>query len=195
MIGGEILSRSKQAEVIITYERTGKSEYRVITDKKTGETIAENWVTTTNSKPGRSIKKQDPHFIKLYRTNLIDIVDNKRLDLIESGFLFKLLRFVGWQTPYIIHPKTKHNMNATEIADVLKLSRTHVTELLERLTQKGIIVKIIRGNGRPNNYMLNTNITFYGKTIDDLKHVDVFKGCAYEPALEIKYSQTIEKKK
>jgi hypothetical protein len=161
----------------------------VIADKETGEILGQNWITTNNKKPGRP-KGKEAYFIKLYRSNLADIVNKKKLDLNEAGLLFMLLAYCGWQTPYIINPKTKSNMSASDIATALKLERTHCAELLDRLVTKGILSKINRGAGKPNHYMINTNIAFYGKTIDDINHVDVFKNCAYDPQLEIKYTQT-----
>jgi hypothetical protein len=183
------LKRIQERTVIIGVEKTGKSKYQVVTDKETGETISESWITSSKSKPGRP-KGKDAYFIKLYRSNLTDIVNKRKLDLNEAGLLLMLLAYCGWQTPYIINPKTKNNMNASEIASELKLERTHCSDLLDRLVTKGVLSKINRGAGKPNHYMVNINISFYGKTIDDLNHIDVFKNCAYEPKLEIKYTQT-----
>ena len=187
------MSNYQERTVIIGTERTGKSTYRVITDKVTGETLGENWITTNSKKPGRP-KGKEAYFIKLYRSNLSDIVSKKKLDLNEAGLLLMLLAYIGWQTPYIVNPKTKSNMNASEIANELKLERSHCTNLLDRLVIKGIISKINRGAGKPNHYMINTNISFYGKTIDDINHIDVFKNCAYVPDVEIRYNETVVKK-
>lgn len=189
------MSNYQERTVIIGTEKTGNSKYRVITDKETGETLSENWITTTKGKPGRPAKGKEAYFIKLYRSNLVDIVSKKKLDLNEAGLLFMLLPYMGWQTPYIINPKTKNNMNASEIATELKIERKHCSDMLDRLSTKGILSKVNRGAGKPNHYMVNVNISFYGKTIDDLNHVDVFKNCAYEPKLEIKYTQTPSKEK
>lgn len=188
------MKRIQERTVIIGVEKTGKSKYQTITDKETGEVIGENWITSNNKKPGRP-KGKDAYFIKLYRSNLVDIVNKRKLDLNEAGLLFMLLAYIGWQTPYIINPATKNNMNASEIANQLKLDRSHCADLLDRLVSKGVLSKINRGSGKPNHYMINTNISFYGKTIDDINHVDVFKNCAYEPKLKIKYTQTPEQKK
>jgi DNA-binding MarR family transcriptional regulator len=174
---------------IISYEHTGNSTLRVITDKRTGEVLSQDWINTSKVKPGRP-NKQDAHFIKLYRTNLIDIVKYKKLDLNEAGLLFLILSLIGWQTPYIINPSTGKNMSAAEIATYLSMDRSHISDILDRLTAKGIITKVSRGNGRSNHYMINVNIAFYGKTIDDINHINVFKDCAYEPKLEIKYKQS-----
>jgi len=151
--------------------------------------LSRDWINNSKVKPGRP-NKQNAHFIKLYRTNLIDIVKHKKLDLVEAGLLLLILSLVGWQTPYIINPVTGKNMSAAEIATYLNQDRGHTSDILDRLTNKGIITKVSRGNGRANHYMLNVNIGFYGKTIDDINHVNVFKDCAYEPRLEIKYKQT-----
>jgi hypothetical protein len=188
------LRNYQERTVIIGVEKTGKSKYQTITDKETGEVIGENWITRSDKKPGRP-KGKDAYFIKLYRSNLVDIVSKRKLDLNEAGLLFMLLPYIGWQTPYIINPHTKNSMNASEIANKLKLDRSHCSGLLDRLVTKGILCKVNRGAGKPNHYMINVNISFYGKTIDDINHIDVFKNCAYEPKLEIKYTQTPNKDK
>jgi len=185
-------------EVIIGYERAGNSSYRVITDAETGEVIDEGWLNKTKNKPGRK-KDEGAYFVKLYKTNIIQIATEKtkekRLDFDEAGLLFMLLSIAGWQTPYILDPETGNAMSCSEIASFLGRDRKHVHDLMDRLMSKGMISKVVNGNGRANYYMINPNIAFYGKTIDDLKHLDVFKTCPYIPVNYIKYRKTPEKKK
>jgi DNA-binding MarR family transcriptional regulator len=188
----------RKKEVIIGLEKAGNSTYRTITDAETGELIDEGWLNKTNKKPGR-MQKGSAYFVKLYKTNLTQIVTEKakekRLSLDEAGLLFMLLAISGWQTPYIVNPYTDKNMSCSEIADFLNKDRKHIQDLLDRLISKGMISKIVNGNGRSNFYMLNPNVAFYGKTIDDTKHLDVFKTCPYEPKKYIDYRKTPDKKK
>ena len=141
-----------------------------------------------------SARLEDP-----LKTNLIQIVSQKakekKLDLNEAGLLFMLLALTGWQTPYIVHPETKKNMSCSEIADFLHLDRKNVGNLLDRLVNKGMVSKVVNGNGRANNYMINTNVAFWGKTINDTNHLDVFKNCPYIPDVTIKYRKTPKKNK
>lgn len=143
--------------------------------------------------------KSSAYFIKLYKTNLMQIASEKakekKLDLNEAGLLFMLLSISGWQTPYIVHPETKKNMSCSAIANFLELDRKNVHNLLERLISKGMLSKVVNGNGRANHYMINPNIAFWGKTIDDTNHLDVFKDGLYEPEIYIKYRKTPEKNK
>jgi len=191
------MRNSKKKEVIIGTEKTGNSTYRVITDAETGEIIDEGWLSKSDKKPGR-MQKGSAYFVKLYKTNLIQIVTEKakekKLNLDEAGLLFMLLAISGWQTPYIVNPYTDRNMSCSEIADFLSRDRKHVQDLLDRLISKGMISKIVNGNGRSNFYMINPNVAFYGKTIDDTKHLDVFKTCLYEPKKYIDYRKTPDKK-
>jgi hypothetical protein len=182
----------KRKEVFIGIERAGRSEFQVITDAQTGEVIAQQWVTKSNSKPGRPPKKENAGalFLRLYRTNLSQIVTEKRLDLPEAGLFLCLMSIVGWQTPYIVNPESGENMSCSEIADYFRMDRKHVQDLIDRLVLKGIVSKVIRGKGLANHYLLNTNLVFYGRTIDDLQHVDVFKNCEYEPKVYIEYKKT-----
>jgi DNA-binding MarR family transcriptional regulator len=188
----------RKKEVIIGTEKAGNSTYRTITDAETGELLDEGWLNKSNKKPGR-MPKGSAYFVKLYKTNLVQIVTEKakekRLDLDEAGLLFMLFAISGWQTPYIANPDTGKSMNCSEIADFISRDRAHVYDLLERLIKKGMISKVVNGNGRSNYYMINPNVGFYGKTIDDTKHLDVFKTCPYEPKKYIDYRKTPDKKK
>lgn len=192
------MSNIKKKEVVIGYEHAGNSTFRVISDAKTGEIIDQGWINKTEKKPGRK-KNEGAYFIKLYRTNLIQIATekakDKRLDFDEAGLFFMLLAISGWQTTYIKNPNTDELMGCSDIAKLLKRDRKHIHNLLERLIAKGMIAKTVNGNGRANYYMINTNIAFYGKTIDDLGHLDVFKSCPYTPVNYINYRKTPEKKK
>jgi predicted XRE-type DNA-binding protein len=188
----------QKKEVIIGKERVGKSTYQVISDADTGEIIDEGWINKTKNRTGRK-KSEGAYFVKLYKTNLIQMMTekskDKKLDLAEAGLLFMLLSIAGWQTPYIVHPVTGKNMSCSEIASFLNIDRKHVESLMERLILKGMLSKVVNGNGRANHYMINTNVAFYGKTIDDLNHLDVFKSCPYIPQKYVNYRKTPDKKK
>ncbi len=188
----------KEKKVIIGLEHSGSSTFRTITDAETGEIIDQSWINKTNSKPGRRVN-EGAYFVKLYKTNLMKIVTEKikerKLDLDEAGLFFMLLAISGWQTPYIKNPDTDELMGCSEIANFLGRDRKNIHNLLERLVSKGLIAKTYNGNGRANCYLINTNIAFYGKTIDDLGHLDVFKTCPLEPKNYINYRKTPEKKK
>ncbi|HOL21116.1 MAG TPA: hypothetical protein PK813_12855 [Candidatus Hydrogenedens sp.] len=184
-------------EVIVDYKKSGNTIHQVITDAETGEVLDQKWITDNKGKPGKK-ENRGAYFVKLYKTNLIQIVSQKakekKLDLNEAGLLFMLLALTGWQTPYIVHPETKKNMSCSEIADFLHLDRKNVGNLLDRLVNKGMVSKVVNGNGRANNYMINTNVAFWGKTINDTNHLDVFKNCPYIPDVTIKYRKTPKKK-
>lgn len=179
-------------KVFISNERAGNSTFQTISDFETGEVYNEKWLVDYHKQPGR--RHSGAYFIKLYRTNLMQIAKEKKLDLNEAGLLFMLLSVLGWQTPYIVNPETKKNMSCSDIADYLSLDRKYVGTLLDRLVDKGMISKVVNGKGRANSYMINTNVAFWGKTIDDTNHLDVFNNCEYEPDLVIKYRKTPEKK-
>lgn len=185
-------------EVIVDYKKSGSTTHQVITDAETGEVLDQKWITDNKGKPGKK-ENGGAYFVKLYKTNLIQIVSQKskekKLDLNEAGLLFMLLALTGWQTPYIVHPETKKNMSCSEIADFLHLDRKNVGNLLDRLVNKGMVSKVVNGNGRANNYMINTNVAFWGKTINDTNHLDVFKNCPYIPDVTIKYRKTPKKNK
>jgi DNA-binding MarR family transcriptional regulator len=188
----------KKREVFISTERAGNSIYQTITDVETGEEMARKWLTESDKKPGKP-KDAGAYFVKLYKTNLLQIATEKakekKLTLDEAGLFFMLFAIAGWQTPYIVNPDTGKNMSCSEIADFLNRDRAHLHDLLDRLVSKGMISKVFNGNGRSNYYMINPNVAFYGKTIDDTKHLDVFKTCPYEPQKYVDYRKTPDKKK
>lgn len=192
------MDKMQKKEVYIGYEVSGNSTLRVITDIETGEIIDQTWIHETKGKPGRKENK-GAYFVKLYRTNLMQMATEKskekKLDLNEAGLFFMLISISGWQTPYIVHPVTKKNMSCSSIADFLSLDRKNVHNLMERLISKGMLSKVMNGNGRANHYMINPNVAFWGKTIDDTNHLDVFRDCPYEPEIYIKYRKTPNKKK
>lgn len=189
-----ITGNVKERKVFVSHERIGNTIYEVITDAQTGEIIHEGWITETKNKPG--IKRdRSAYFIKLYRTNLIQIIKEKRLSFVEAGAFLSLLSIAGWQTPYIVNPETGKNMSCSEIAEYLNMDRKYIQNLLDRLVSKGMLSKVLNGNGRSNHYMINPNVAFYGKTIDDINHLEIFKTCSYEPKVYIRYRKTPEKSK
>jgi len=196
--GGGKMKNVKKTEVFIGRERAGNSTFQTIVDAKTGELLDQGWINKTNSKPGRP-KNEGAYFAKLYKTNLIQIATEKekgkKLDLNEAGLFLFLMSVIGWRTPYITNPGTGKNMSCSEIADYLDIDRSQVYDLLERLISKGMISKVVNGNGRANHYMINPNVAFYGKTIDDTNHLDVFKTCPYTPKKYIDYRKTPDKNK
>ena len=184
----------KQKEVFISYENTANGSFQVISDKETGEILSEQWINKSNKKPGRKPNSEKIHFIKIYKTNLHQIVKDKKLEMNEAGLLFCLLPYIGWQTAYIVNPVTGKNINESEIAHELEKDRSHIHDILEKLVSKGMISKVVRGKGLPNHFMININIAFWGKAIDDLSHVDVFNDCAYVPEIKIKYNKSTKTK-
>lgn len=194
--GSERLILMKKQSLIETREYTGAGECHVtLTDENTGEVVYDFWNKQTQNKPGRPSTGKSCDFIKIYRTNMIDIAKNKKLDFTEAGLLCLLIPLCGWQTPYLVHPDTKENMSCSEIARFLGKDRKHVSNILDCLCKKGIISKLSRGEGIPCHYMMNTNLAFFGNTINDTNHVEIFKDCAYKAPVKVKYRKTPEKQK
>ena len=172
--------------------RTGEVHVTVV-DDSTGEILYDFWERKTGKPTGR-MAARGCDFIKLYRTNVIDMIKRKKLDFKEAGLLYMLSALCGWKTPYIVHPDTRENMSCSDLSRLLGKDRKHLWEDLEKLCQKGCISKVFRGDGVPCHYMMNTNLAFFGNTIDDPNHLDTFRDCNYEPAVEVRYRKTPEKK-
>ena len=188
------MANVKEREVLISDERADNKTYRTIVDRETGEVLSQRWIIEQDKKPGRPQGGKKAHFYKIYVTNWDDIVRKKKLDFTEIGFLCSLLSFLGWQTAYLVHPDTEENLTESKIAELLKCNRGHLHTLIERLVKKGLVAKVVNGSGKGNHFMINTNIFFFGSTIDDIRMHNTFgAACEHKPPVSIKYKQTEKK--
>lgn len=162
-----------------------------------------------NNKKRDVANKQD-YFLKLYKDNILDILKEKRIkdiDLLtgntvrrkitpyEAGIFLMLISVVNWQSPYLVHPETNVLMNENNIADYFELNRPQLHKTLKVLNDSGLISIVNNGKGRPNHYLVNANIAFNGRTVNDIKHLDNFgEACEYQPPSIIKYKETEKKK-
>lgn len=183
---------SEKREVVIAREKTGSKEYVEIVDAKTGELVGSFWKAYIKKPPGRPQAKSPRvsrvQFCKVYTTNWNDIIDKKSLSLTEIGFFMSLMRFVNWESNFLVHPRTKQNLNASSIAELLKIDRGSVFIYLERLNKKGMLCVVKCGDGYPNHYILNSNILFRGNKIKDMsEHRRFLEDCPYQPPVAIKY--------
>jgi len=139
-------------------------------------------------KPGRKKEKEsNPEFIKLYRTNIIDIITSKKLSMTERGVFLSLLIFVDWQSNFLVHPTTKQVLNDSSISSLIGYDRSAFTDVVKRLNDKGLIIILKNGNGRGNSYMINTNVVFNGRRIKDINEHKAFNNVAYQPLTKVKY--------
>lgn len=190
----DVMRNIKEMSVFISDERANGKIYRTITDKETGEIISQRWIVEQSKMPGRPQGGKKAHFYKVYATNWREIIKKKELKLHEVGLLSSLMIFLSWQSAFLVDPETGRAVNESRIADILGYDRGHLHEVLERLIAKGLVAKVTKGNGRGNNYMLNTNLFFFGNTILDINEHNAFLvDCEYDPAIKIKYRQTEKK--
>jgi len=181
-------------EVFIGTEKTGNKEHVTITDIETGEIINSFWRERRKAPSGRPAEGKKPHFYRVYCSNWNDIIDKKRLSFAEIGVLMSLMRFVDWESNFLIHPRTGNNLNASEIAKLLKKDRGSLDEHIKRLYDKGL-VSIVKcgGSGYENHYILNSHILFKGNKMKDLnEHQRFSKDCPYQPPVPIRYKQHLD---
>ena len=172
---------------------------RYVIDEETGEVLhehtrAEIWLqpgeTAVKVKPGRKRDKpSNPEFIKLYRTNIIDIITAKRLSMVERGVFFSMLVFVDWQSNYLVHPETKRVLNDSSLSRLIGYERNALAEIAKKLNDKGLIIILKNGIGRGNSYMINTNIVFNGRKIKDINEHRAFDNLSYAPRIKVKYQE------
>jgi hypothetical protein len=185
-------------ETIETIERAGSKSFHTIKKKETGEVVTQYWKTTTlgfNARPDKMIEKNNsPYFIKLYRTNWLDIVKKKNLTPTEAGIFSLCLAFVGWETNYLVDPETFEPLNESDIAKLTGFDRSTIHSAMESLNSKGLVAIVKKGKGRPNNFQINSNIAFWGSKIKDISEHNVFcRDCAYEPKIIVKYKEITKK--
>lgn len=164
-------------------------------DAETGERYGGRWEGQLRRTPGRPRGKTErddkPEFFRVYCANWADIVDKKKLSFVEAGVFMSLLRFVDWQSNWLVHPKTNRNLNASEIAGLLKTDRSSISDHLKRLHDKGMIAAVSTGKGGENHYLLNSHLVFKGKRIQNVNEHDRFckDNHPYRPARPIKYTE------
>lgn len=183
----------KEKSVFISSERFNNREFVTITDTETGEILEQYWKQIKQGEYKPPPDGRNPRFYKVYATNWQDVIQNKRLTFSEVGLFMSLLSFLDWQSPYLVHPKTRVNLSCSAIAKLLGYETEHIRRALDNLCAKGMLAKIHRGVGCPCNYMLNSNIVHFGKTMRDLNDHKVFEnGCKYNAPIKIKYRETVK---
>lgn len=141
-------------------------------------------------KPGRKQDKPaSPEFIKLYRTNIIEIITAKKLSMVERGVFLSMLVFIDWQSNFLVHPETKKVLNNSSLSKLIGYDRYALADIAKKLNDKGLIIILKNGNGRGNSYMVNTNIVFNGRKIKDVNEHKAFDNLSYRPKVKVKYQQ------
>jgi len=125
-------------DVRIVKEQHGNSQFTRIIDKETGEVINQFWDNRTSKPIGRPPGGgRKHHFFRVYCSNWADIIDHKRLSFIEVGVLMSLMRFVDWESNFLVHPVTGKNLNASELARLLKRVTHTCRHTLTDYTKRG----------------------------------------------------------
>lgn len=180
----------EKREVVVSREShtSGRTHVRV-SDAVSGEVVAAYWEETRGKPSGRPPRRTDAEFMKIYRSNWADICKHRRLSFTEAGVLMHLLAFVGWESNFLVHPKTSENLSESELAELLDCDRSTLHLALKALNNKGVISIVRRGDGRPNHYLFNSHIAFFGKYMKDIHEHEVFADVAYKPVTYIKYRE------
>jgi len=174
---------------------------RYVVNEETGEILHEHtktelWLQPGEAairvKPGRKRDKpSSPEFIKLYRTNIIEIITAKKLSMVERGVFLSMLVFIDWQSNFLVHPETKKVLNDSSLSQLIGYDRKALAETAKKLNDKGLIIILKNGNGRGNSYMVNTNVVFNGRKIKDLNEHKAFDNLSYRPKVKVIYQQDI----
>ena len=145
---------------------------------------------TEKKKKGNS--PTNPDFICIFRDNWNDLVRKKELTFAERGVLMSLIGFTNWRSNILVHPDTQQVLNESTLSKLLDCNRSHLSEHLMSLNKKGLIAIIRTGDGRPNKYMVNSNLSVFGKTLKDNAEHGVFKDVKWEPVIPIVFKDEKE---
>lgn len=184
---------NKEINCYIRTERVGNSGTlcQVIYNAETDEPISRTFIKESDKPAGRVPKNgKQPHFYKLYKTNWNEVVKKKHLTPYETGVFFMLLSYVGWESNFLVHPKTGVNLNCSQLSTMLNIARSQLDETLKTLNRKGFIAVVKCGDGGANHYMLNSNVVFWGSKIkDESEHYRFIHDCSLELPIELKYQE------
>lgn len=139
----------------------------------------------TGKKNGNS--SINPDFICIFRDNWNDLVRKKLLSFSERGVLMSLIGFTNWRSNILVHPDTHQVLNESTLANLLACDRNHLSKHLLSLNKKGLIAIVKTGDRTPNKYMVNSNLSVFGKTLKDTAEHGVFSNTNWSPALPIEF--------
>ncbi|MFX4303010.1 hypothetical protein ACOJUR_12260 [Alicyclobacillus tolerans] len=184
----------RKRHVIESVERAGNSEFHTLRDADTDEVIDQFWMRRQSKPSGRPAPRQKNSFKKVYDANFDYLVDKGILSNAEFGVFMKLMRFLDWESNYLIHPINGSNMTGSQIAKWINMDTHDLLEYMNRLNAKGLIMIVKRGgNGYANHYIYNVDIAFRGNKIKDIRQVDHFRGeCPFHSPKKVKYKPRID---
>ena len=184
----------RKMEAIVTEEYTDDGrKFITVRDpnSESDEPIAQQWVVRQSRPSGRPPAKSNQSFKKLYDVNFDYLVDSGILTNNEMGVFAKLMRFVDWESSYLVHPQTGSNMTMSQLAKWLRMSPNEMMDYMNRLNSKGLITIAKRGgNGYANHFIFNNQILHRGSKIKDIRQVDHFLGeCPFDAPKKVRYKE------
>lgn len=180
---------TERKDVIVQREQRGAKEHVRIIETETGELLASYWEETRAKPTGKPPGGRDAEFMRLYRTNWVDIARNKRLTPHDAGVFMFLCGFVKWESNFLVHPDNGENLTISSIAQLLGIDRSNISDCVNRLNRAGFVAILKRGDGRENNILINSNVAFFGKYLKDMSEHATFDNVEYKPAVRIRYKE------
>jgi hypothetical protein len=120
------------------------------------------------------VKKKETNsagFVQTLKGNIRVLIEKDYLSFNELGFLIGMTDLYEMHSNAIVHPETKRFMSVSEIAECLNCTREHVSKIINKLIEKGIVYEFantdeIREFGRPvteRPLFVNPEIVFCGE--------------------------------
>jgi hypothetical protein len=124
--------------------------------KKEGEIPKSFSIAFIQPKKEKWLKRS--HFTKLY-DDMFEIIDEFNLDAYELATIFKLIRYVEYETNLL--QKDGIALNKKDLIEILKYSENKIEEIIKKLVSKKILSKT--KVGRNIIFHMNPYIAFKGE--------------------------------
>lgn len=132
--------------------------------------------------------KNDVAYLRIFKTNLLDIVKNQRLKVSEIGILTSMMAFADWNTNRVVHPDSGNTLSVSELARLLGMDRGNLGQAVRALAEKGVI--LIQQNPEANEkyIVINAQIAHFGKFLSNMEeHQQMWDKGPYTPAISLRF--------
>jgi hypothetical protein len=117
--------------------------------------ICEKWVNPKT--PDEKVPRKGTGGKRAYIRVYVNAIEKCGANRLTKGFMIEILRFVQWDTNYLVNKRTNKKLNIKEIARLLKSTYTPIYDCVKDATKHSLLIECDDG------YKLNTN--YMGKGV------------------------------
>lgn len=176
------------AKVMIYDGSKTLSRTRRLVDEETGEIFYEEHAAFVR-------QRERPHgsdFIKLYRVNIVDMLQRIKLSIGAKALLFDCITLLNWQDNYVVDPESKARLGIAALAKIAGHTHQQVGRWLKELEKHGLVILEEAQRGAPVHILLNTNLAFRGRRIIDVEQVNRSDKTRFEPKRREKLKEVVK---